>query len=179
MVRYGWLFDQKKCIECRACEAACKQWNGVETGAHIRYRLVRTYESGVFPNVERQALSLACQHCADATCIKACPVKAIWRRDDGIVLVNTDKCVGCGMCVKFCPYGAPQLHPATRIMEKCTMCVDRVDQNLEPACSTICPTGALQWGEWDQIQGQGVDRIENFSTPILTRPAMRFVDKGW
>lgn len=176
---YGWLFDPKRCIDCRACEAACKQWNRVDTGWNVRYRLVRSWEKGTFPNLRVQVLSMACNHCDNALCLKVCPVKAIWRRDDGIVLIDQDRCVGCRFCTQFCPYDAPQFHAGRKKMEKCTMCADRIDQGMEPACATVCPTGALRWGEWKDIARAGVAQVENFSEPALTRPRIRFVATPW
>jgi anaerobic dimethyl sulfoxide reductase subunit B len=104
-----------------------------------------------------------------------CPVKAIWRRaEDGTVQIDRAKCVGCRQCAAFCPYQAPQWNSRTMKMEKCTMCFDRIESGLEPACSTICPTGALQFGEWPEVQKKGTDRIENFANPAQTRPKVRF-----
>ena len=179
MPTYGWLVDPKRCIECRACESACKQWNGVETGLNVRYRKVNVKEAGRFPAPRTQALSLACNHCDNPLCLKACPVRAIWRRADGIVLIDSDRCLGCRMCEKFCPYNAPQFNVRTRKMEKCTMCFDRIDQKLEPACAAVCPTAALTWGRWDEISGKGVGQVEGFSNPALTLPSIRFVTTPW
>lgn len=179
MGQYGWLLDPKKCIECRACEAACKQWNQVQAGKNIRYRQVHIREAGVYPRVSILALSLACNHCDNALCTRACPAKAIKQRPDGLVYINRDECLGCGMCVKFCPYGAPQFDSVNRKMEKCTGCWDRVDAGVGPACATLCPTGALQWGKWSDIKDQGVDRVTGFNHPGTTRPNIRFVDSGW
>jgi len=179
MAKYGWLLDPKRCIECRACEAACKQWNGVETGVGLRYRLVHVAESGKFPAVTTQALSLACNHCDNAWCVKVCPVKAIRRRDDGIVLIDRDACVGCRECEKFCPYQVPQFNATAKKVEKCTMCADRIDQNLQPACATLCPTEALQWGKWDDIRGQGTGQVAGFTDPQYTRPNIRFLTEPW
>ena len=178
MSSYGWLLDPKRCIDCRACESACKQWNHVETGVNVRYRQVRLQESGTFPQARVQALSISCNHCENAYCVKVCPVKAISRRADGIVVVDTKRCLGCGMCGMFCPYGAPQYHAVTQQMQKCTMCVDRVDQGLAPACASACPTGALQWGNWDEIASQGAASIEGFN-PYQVEPHIRFVTTGW
>lgn len=172
---YGWLFDPNRCIECRACEAACKQWNGVPTGVNIRYRRVSTREFGAWPAVSVVAISSACNHCENPLCARACPVKAISRRSDGLVLVDRDRCVGCGICYEFCPYGAPQYDPKTRRMEKCTMCVDRIDQGLQPACADACPTGALSWGDWEDIRGRGTASIAGYPVPYSTRPRIRFV----
>lgn len=179
MATFGWLFDSKRCIDCKACEAACKQWNGVETGIDVRYRRVRTVVRGQFPQVSVQYLSMACNHCETATCLRVCPTKSIFRRQDGIVLIQGETCVGCGLCAKFCPYQAMQLNQQRRKMEKCTMCSSRIDAGMPPACATVCPTRALVWGEWEQIKDKGVERVENFSSPALTKPAIRFVTTGW
>ena len=178
MARFGWLLDYKRCIECRACEAACKQWNGLEPG--IQYRRVRVYESGTYPRPARLALSLACNHCENALCMKACPVKAIYRREqDGAVIIDQEKCIGCRFCEKWCPYGAPRFNAKANKMMKCTMCFDRLEQNLEPACSTICPTGALQFKPWDEIKDRYPAEAQNFPSPSATRPQIRFVTAGF
>lgn len=179
METYGWLLDAKKCVECRACESACKQWNKVEIGVGVRRRQVRVYEMGTFPKVRQQALSGGCNHCENAWCIKVCPVKAISRREDGIILIDQNKCVGCQQCAAFCPYGAPQFNTRTRKMDKCTMCSDRVDGGLQPACATLCPTGALQWGKWSEISGQGSETTENFVNPKNTLPRIRFINDAF
>jgi Fe-S-cluster-containing dehydrogenase component len=179
VTRYGWLLDAKRCIECRACESACKQWNQVDTGVNVRYRRVRVQESGTFSAPTVVALSLACNHCEEATCVKACPLKAISRRDDGIVLIDQTRCAGCQLCAQFCPYGAPQFHAATMKMKKCTMCYDRIDAGMAPACATLCPTNALQWGKWEDISGQGTAQVPGFSDPSLTKPGIRFLSTTW
>lgn len=180
MPAYGWLLDPKRCIECRACEVACKQWNGVPTGIQVRYRQVQVREYGSFPDVQVQALSLACNHCDNPLCMKACPVKAIWRRDeDGAVLIDQERCVGCRFCERFCPYDAPQFNRQLKKMQKCTMCYDRIAMGLAPACAAICPTGALRWGDWDQIGKLGVNQVQGFNTPSTTRPRIRFIAEGW
>ncbi len=180
MPSYGWVFDPKRCIECRACEAACKQWNKVETGVGIRYRLVRTYELSAWPKPQTMALSGACNHCENAWCMKACPVKAIHRKaSDGTVQIDRDKCVGCTQCTMFCPYQAPQFDVRVRKAEKCTMCTDRIEVGLQPACATMCPTGALQWGKWEDVQGKGVAQVSNFANPKNTVPHMRFITDGF
>lgn len=177
METYGWLLDPKKCIECRACESACKQWNNVETGVGVRYRRVLVREMGVFPQVRMQALSMACNHCDEAWCMQVCPTKAIFRRpQDGLVLIDPEKCVGCGLCASFCPYRAPQFNTRTRKMEKCTGCYDRIETGLQPACAAICPTGALKWGKWSEISAAGTATTENFANPNQTKPHIRFIN---
>ncbi|MBS1854342.1 MAG: 4Fe-4S dicluster domain-containing protein [Acidobacteria bacterium] len=179
MAQYGWLLDPKRCIECRACETACKQWNNVATGVNVRYRQVNVREAGQYPAVSTTALSLACNHCENAWCVKVCTVHAITRRADGIVLIDESKCFGCRMCEKFCPYQVPKFNSLTNKVEKCTMCADRIDQNLQPACATVCPTGALQWGDWSQLQTQGAGQVPSFTDPQYTKPHIRFITDGW
>ena len=177
METYGWLVDPKRCVECRACESACKQWNSVETGVSVRYRQVKVYEAGVFPQVRLQALTGACNHCEIAYCMKVCPVKAISRRpEDGTIQIDQSKCVGCQQCAAFCPYQAPQFNQRTLKMEKCTGCFDRIEVGLQPACATLCPTGALRWGKWSEIEQQGSEQTTNFASPRLTQPRIRFVN---
>lgn len=178
MPRYGWLLDPKKCIECRACEAACKQWNGLEPG--IRFRQVKVTESGRYPQVRMQALSLACNHCDNPYCQRSCPTDAIQRhRGTGAIVIHQDKCTGCGLCALACPYGVPQFNAKTEKMMKCTMCYDRIEDGLQPACATLCPTGALQFGPWSEIEHGGNAEHEGFFNPVYTRPAIRFVREGF
>jgi Fe-S-cluster-containing dehydrogenase component len=174
MESYGWLLDPKRCIECRACETACKQWNQVEIGVGVRYRQVRVSESGTFPKVRMLAISAACNHCEQAYCMKACPPKAISRRADGIVLIDQDRCLSCRQCEAFCAHKAPQFNTRNRKMEKCTGCYDRIDAGLAPACATVCPTGALQWGKWSDISKMGSSTMEGF-VGEYTIPHLRFV----
>jgi formate dehydrogenase iron-sulfur subunit len=96
-----------------------------------------------------------------------------------MVLVNEAECVGCGFCGEFCPFDIPRVNPNTRKMQKCTGCFDRIEQNLQPACVAVCPTGALQFGEWDRIQAQGSSTIEGFNNRAQTRPHIRFITDGW
>ena len=151
---YKFLVDPEICIGCTACEIACKQTYNLPVG--IRRRRVVSMEFGTYPHVKKIFFSMACFHCTDAPCIKACPVKALYQREDGIVLVDRKKCIGCGYCLYACPFGAPQF-PESGIfgskgkMDKCTFCVERIDEGLKPACANTCLTGALLAGKADEI----------------------------
>lgn len=177
--QYGWLLDYKRCIECRACEAACKQWNNLDTG--IQFRKVKISETGKFPNVRTQALSLACNHCDKPACLEVCPVKAITRNAaDGSVNIDQKACIGCQLCVKFCPYDVPVYSAKTRTVFKCTLCTDRLSEGLKPACATLCPTAALQFLPWEEIVAMDAsDKAPNFTDPSSTKPRIRFVDPTW
>jgi len=88
-----------------------------------------------------------CKHCGNPPCIDACPENAITKREDGIVLVNTDLCIGCKACIEACPFKAPQYNPEKNVVEMCTLCVHRVEKGLKPNCATHCPAEAIFFGD--------------------------------
>jgi anaerobic dimethyl sulfoxide reductase subunit B len=142
--QYGFYFDTNRCIKCKSCEVACKQWKGIQAGT-VKLRRVEEVTKGVFPDVQRLFFSISCRHCAKAPCIEACPVGAIIKRPDGIVVVQQDKCNGCRICLEACPFGAPQFGE-DGLMQKCDMCLDRIENGQTPMCAATCPTQALSWG---------------------------------
>jgi Fe-S-cluster-containing dehydrogenase component len=147
-VQYGFYFDADRCINCYACEVACKSFNKIELGVHWR----KTVEiwSGEFPQVSRTFVSLSCLHCAEPACAKACPADAIMKRlEDGIVVVDREKCTGCGICYDVCPYGVPQFG-IDRLMQKCNFCIE---SGGEPACVAPCPANALFFGTMEELVG--------------------------
>jgi anaerobic dimethyl sulfoxide reductase subunit B len=148
--QYGFYFDSDRCIKCKACEIACKQWHGIKAGT-VKLRRVVEVTAGSFPDVKRTFLSLSCKHCAKAPCVAACPTGALSKRtEDGIVVVDRQKCIGCRTCLDACPFGVPQ-YDEDGIMRKCDMCLDRLEQGRKPICSETCPTGALHWGTMDEL----------------------------
>ena len=102
MARWGMVFDLQRCIGCNACVVGCKQENSLPDGVFFTKTLSEEY--GVFPNVNRVYIPTLCNHCEDAPCEKVCPSSATYTRDDGIVMVDSDKCIGCGSCAVACPY---------------------------------------------------------------------------
>ena len=132
-----------RCIGCRSCEVACNEQNG--NPAHIQWRRVGEIEGGTYPNTLRHFLSMGCNHCLDAECLKGCPVNA-YTKDaaTGIVLHSTDACIGCQYCVWNCPYGVPQFNPERGVVGKCDMCKGRLEDGLEPACVNACPEAAIE-----------------------------------
>jgi anaerobic dimethyl sulfoxide reductase subunit B (iron-sulfur subunit) len=146
--QYGFSFDQTKCIQCHGCELACKTWRQLEIG--IRWRQVKTIWSGDYPTVKNLSLSLACMHCHDPQCIKACPEDAISKRAEdgigGIVVVDPALCTGCQACQAVCPFDVPQ-YGSDGKMQKCDMCHPLIDlETLAPPCVATCPTAALGIG---------------------------------
>jgi anaerobic dimethyl sulfoxide reductase subunit B len=147
---YGFSFTKNKCVQCFGCEVACKSWRDGELG--VRWRRVHNIWSGRFPDVKMASASVSCMHCSEPACVKACPVKAITKRgEDGIVIVDRNKCIGCKSCLAACPYGAPQFG-ADKKMQKCDMCVNEVNlgQKELPPCVETCPTKALTLSKMDK-----------------------------
>ncbi len=141
--QYRFHFDMTKCIGCRSCEVACNEQNG--NPADIKWRRVGELEGGTWPLTQRTYLSMGCNHCLDADCLKGCPVDA-YTKDPitGIVLHSTDACIGCQYCVWNCPYSVPQFNPERGVVGKCDMCRGRLAEGLEPACVNACPENAIQ-----------------------------------
>lgn len=143
--RHLWLADASRCIGCFGCEAACKMEHGLPQGP----RTVRVIQVGPWGDGEGLAMSfqpMSCCHCDRPACVSACPTGAMQKRDDGIVFSDPEACIGCQTCAVACPFGVPQLNPATGKIAKCDGCRARVDQGLWPACALKCPAGALSFG---------------------------------
>jgi anaerobic dimethyl sulfoxide reductase subunit B (iron-sulfur subunit) len=148
--RLGFYFDANRCIGCKSCESACREWNGLDFD--VRWRQVLGKVHGQFPDVRRVNYSLACNNCAAAPCVRACPTAALYvDRELALVQLDAQKCIGCRYCEWACPYGALQFDAATKKVAKCTLCADRLVRDLLPACVTSCPTECLQFGDLDAL----------------------------
>jgi anaerobic dimethyl sulfoxide reductase subunit B (iron-sulfur subunit) len=147
--QYGFYFDADRCIQCYACELACTSWNGLEPG--IRWRRVLDAWSGRFPEVANRTVSFACAHCEKPSCADACPEHAISKRtEDGIVVIDLKICVGCRTCETACPFRVPQFGSNGR-MQKCDLCLERLEDGREPACTATCPAEALHFGTMESL----------------------------
>jgi len=172
---YAKLVDISKCIGCKGCEVACKEWNdlGIEPTANFgsyqshqdlspnTWLLMRFNEVEIDGSLNWLIKKDACLHCEDPGCLFACPAPgAIVQYTNGIVDFNQENCIGCQYCVSGCPFDIPRFDPNTRKVSKCNMCVDRVESGLEPACVKTCPTNAISWGSKSDMLALAEQKIE-------------------
>lgn len=144
--QYGFYFDPARCIQCRTCETACKSTHDIKPGLQWR-RVIETWD-GEYPDVTRTFFSQACLHCAKPACMAVCPTGAISKRaEDGIVIVDADKCNGCRECFSACPFGVPQFGD-NGVMQKCDFCIEIAGG---PVCGNSCPSEALKYGTLDEL----------------------------
>lgn len=177
--QHGFYFNADNCIACHACESACSEKNDLPP--HLAFRSVGYVEGGTWPDYHRMNISMACNHCDDPVCLKGCPTRAYTKfAEYGAVLQDPDTCFGCGYCTWVCPYNAPQLDPVKGRVEKCNMCVDRLEVGLKPACASACLAGALDFGVIETLpdnREQLETGIPGFPTPEITHPNIRFQQK--
>ncbi len=179
MKRLGMVIDLKKCIGCHTCTLACKVDHGTPPG--VFWNLVIDQEVGAYPSVKRQFIPRLCMHCENAPCVVVCPTGASYKRDDGLVLIEEKKCLGCKQCLLACPYGARYLNqskggyfpagwtPAEEVLyrgwefgvvEKCNLCVDTIAKGEDTACVRACPLRARIFGDLND-PGSEVSRWRN------------------
>ena len=174
--QHGFHFTADNCIGCHACEAACSEKNDLP--AHISFRSVGYVEGGTYPDLIRMNISMACNHCDDPVCLKGCPTNAYTKHSEyGAVLQDPDMCFGCGYCTWVCPYNAPQLDPVEGHVQKCNMCVDRLEVGLKPACVTACVGNALDFGVIESMpenREQAKTTLPGFPDPEISKPNIRF-----
>ena len=204
MPKWGMVFDLKRCIGCNACVVACKMENQLPEDVFFTRTLVQ--EIGSFPNVRRAYIPTLCNHCEDPPCQKVCPSGATYTREDGIVMVNQETCIGCNACAVACPYDSrtqmsegklaagyfgesgltafeeprsKRWKPGT--LAKCDFCSGRVEAGMQPACVVSCPTNARIFGDLDCPDSAASELVrQHGARPPLpeknTRPKVYYVD---
>lgn len=186
MARYGMVIDLDMCIGCNACTMACKAEHGTPTG--VFFAKVLEKEVGKFPAARRVFLPVLCNHCEKPGCMDVCPTGATYKREDGIVLIDYELCIGCRSCMEACPYGPRTFYegdgtyfPGQKtpfeevkrnytdgVVMKCNFCADRVDQGREPACVQTCPTDCRIFGDLDDPKTEAARLVaEKKGRPLL------------
>lgn len=165
--RYGMVIDLRKCFGCHACTISCKAQNDVPLGYWRSW--VSITETGTFPDVHRSFLPILCNQCEEPPCVDVCPTGATYKRDDGIVMQEDDKCIGCKYCIQACPYKVKFAHPTKKVAQKCDFCVERVDQGLMPACVNTCNARARTFGDLNDPNSE-ISQVLNDNPVQVLRP---------
>ncbi|RPJ18264.1 MAG: dimethylsulfoxide reductase subunit B, partial [Chloroflexi bacterium] len=174
--QYAFFFDASFCSGCKACQAACKDKNDLPVG--VLWRRVVEVSGGTWQQnggawnntVFAYNLSIACNHCVHPKCAGICPTGAYVIREDGIVLLDTTKCMGCGYCAWACPYAAPQYNADAGCMTKCDFCFDYLEQGLPPACVAACPMRVLDYGAAATTHALAANKLALWDTPPEAHP---------
>ena len=202
MTQLALVIDLNVCVGCHACVTSCKEWNTSGTAGFMAdldaygkdpsgtfFNRVQTFEIGAFPDTQTVHFPKSCLHCEEPPCVPVCPTGASYKREeDGIVLVDYDKCIGCKYCSWACPYGARELDENQKVMKKCTLCVDRIyDESLpeserKPACVLACPTNARLFGDVNDPTSQVSEEIrDNGGYQLMpewgTKPANHYLPR--
>lgn len=164
----GFYFDSSQCSGCKTCQVACKDKHNLDNG--IRWRNVYEVAGGTWEKqgnswiskIRTYNMSMACNHCEEPICMKNCPNNAIYKTEEGIVLIDEKRCMGCNYCQWACPYGALHLNTTTGKMTKCTLCVDYLEEGKHPSCVAACPMRVLDFGEISELRNKYGSEAEIF-----------------
>ncbi len=178
-MNYAFVIRNDRCIGCHACSTACKAENAVPVGVHRTW--VKTVETGRYPDVRRHFQVTRCNHCERPPCVEICPTRAMYRRPDGIVEFDPDRCIGCKACLQACPYDAIHIDPATGTAAKCHFCAHRVEVGLEPPCVVVCPEHAILAGDLDDPESEVSRALATHPVTVRrpeqgTRPKLFYVE---
>ncbi|MDH4140550.1 MAG: 4Fe-4S dicluster domain-containing protein [Coriobacteriia bacterium] len=189
------FYDASKCTACKGCQVACKQWNQLPSPLTAEeFEFTKSYQSPLdlsentwvimtFDEVDQDIgvewnfMRRACFHCTDAACEQACPVGAISHADNGAVIIDQEKCIGCRYCVNSCPFSVPHWNENENKTFKCRLCADRTANGREPACVTTCPTGALAYGERTALVDAAKARLEQVKAEGFGKAELYGVDE--
>ena len=143
--RFALVIDSRKCINCKACNVACRAENEVPLGKNRNW--INEEHRGIYPRLSANSDPEQCHHCMQPACVRVCPTGASYQRKDGIVAINASECVGCRYCMIACPFDARFFREDTGVVEKCDFCSRRVDRGEIPACVETCPSKVRLFGD--------------------------------
>jgi formate dehydrogenase iron-sulfur subunit len=195
---YGFFTDTSVCIGCKACEVACKAWNELpgneptfgdgydNTGdldaqnwRHVQFIDRVPDETSVAGQGKAWLMmSDVCKHCTHASCMDVCPTDAIIRTEFDTVYIQPDVCNGCRDCIAACPYGVIEMDQHKGVAQKCTLCYDRLQGGLEPACAKACPTQSIQFGPIIQLRARAQERVETLHEQGVTEAQLYGADES-
>lgn len=171
--RMAFVIKVNRCVGCKTCVVACKMEHKVQLGFN-RIRVLNEQGSmlydkpvGIYPILKEQFITVPCQHCENPPCVDVCPTGASQKREDGIVFVDQDKCIGCQYCIWSCPYEARYRDPEKHVVDKCNMCMDRLDQGLEPMCVMTCPARAIVVGDLNDPNSEVFKLVNSHDVRVL------------
>ncbi len=201
--RYAMGIDIDKCIGCNRCVEACTTENDVPEEPFFTRTWVERYvierdksvhvetigDGRAMPKEKIEEATILrsffvpklCNQCENPPCVQVCPVGATFSTDDGVVLIDSERCIGCGYCIQACPYGARYLHPKTRTADKCTFCYHRLVKEMLPACVEVCPTGARLFGDLKNrasrlVRFERSNRIHVLKPGLNTHPKVYYAN---
>ncbi|SER82686.1 respiratory selenite reductase subunit SrrB [Salipaludibacillus aurantiacus] len=179
MARYGLLIDASKCTGCHACSIACSMYNELEE--EVTYNRLEFIERGKYPNAVMEIVPLQCMHCDNPPCATVCPTNATFKREDGIVSIDENKCIGCKYCMTACPYDARQLNES-RIPEKCRWCPEMLEAGKQPACSSTCMNEVRLFGKLDDPDSEinkkmAQHEVSQLVTEKGTKPRIYYIKR--
>jgi len=177
--RYAMVIDTFKCFDCKACMVACKVENNVPEGS---WRNWVKHTGGLYGR-RTQFQPGQCMQCDEPSCVEACPVGATYKQDNGLVVIDAAKCIGCGYCVTSCPYGARYRHPGNHLADKCDFCQHRLERGEEPACVETCPTKARVFGDLNDPLSKVSELVKNEKlvqviNPLINTKPLVYYAKG-
>lgn len=149
-MEYALMVNTKDCVGCVACEVACKQEHNLPVGPRW-IRVLPDSPREIEGKLQLRYIVTHCLHCSRPSCKDACPVEAITKREDGLVLINETLCIGCKDCIEACPLGVMQFDEERGVAQKCDLCVNRLDAGGQPACVAACPSHCIYYGDVGEV----------------------------
>lgn len=184
--KMGFVINTKRCVGCKTCTVACKMENNVAADlARIRVlddndELVYNRPAGTYPNLQMNFVPIPCQHCENPACVDVCPTGASQKREDGVVFIDKETCIGCGACILACPYDSGQMDEEEKVVDKCDLCRHRIDAGKEPMCVLCCPGRAIVAGDLNDPNSEAYKLLNSSSVTTLkpeegTKPATHYI----